>query len=59
MIAWLDKKVKKMDTLDVTLTKLSVAAAVLFIITVWPAAMDLVRFRVSTLRSDKLSMRSE
>lgn len=37
-----DKKVKKMDTMDVGLTKLSVAAAVLFIITIWPAAMDWV-----------------
>jgi hypothetical membrane protein len=37
-----DKKVKKMDTWDVALTKLSVAAFVLFLITIWPAAMDWV-----------------
>jgi uncharacterized membrane protein len=38
----LDKKVKKMDTWDVGLTKLSVAVAVLFIITIWSGAMDWV-----------------
>ena len=38
----LDKKVKKMDVHDVQLTKLSTAAFILFLITVWPAAMDLV-----------------
>jgi len=37
-----DKMVKKMDGMDVGLTKLSVAAAVLFILTIWPAAMDTV-----------------
>jgi len=37
-----DKMVKKMDGIDVGLTKLAVAAAVLFIITIWPAAMDAV-----------------
>jgi len=37
-----DKMVKKMDGVDIGLTKLSVAAAVLFIITIWPAAMTWV-----------------
>jgi len=37
------KKVKKMDAWDVALIKLSVAAIVLFIITIWPAAMNLVQ----------------
>ena len=39
---FMDKKVKKMDTFDVALVKLSVAAAVLFIITIWNPAMDWV-----------------
>lgn len=38
----LDKKVKKMDACDIQLTKFSVAAAVLFLITVWPALHNLV-----------------
>lgn len=38
----LDKKVKKMDVHDIQLTKLSTVAATLFIITVWPATMNLV-----------------
>lgn len=38
----LDKKVKKMDVHDIQLTKLSVAAAVLFLITIWPTFHDLV-----------------
>ena len=38
----LDKKVKKMDVHDIQLTKLSTAAAVLFLITVWPALRDLI-----------------
>ena len=38
----LDKKVKKMDVHDIQLTKLSTTAAVLFLITVWPALLDLV-----------------
>ncbi len=37
-----NEKVKKIDGLDVGLIKLSVAAIVLFIITIWPAAMDWV-----------------
>ncbi len=37
----LDKKVKKADVLDIGLIKLSVAAFVFFVITVWPAAMTL------------------
>jgi len=43
MISWLDKKVKKMDAWDVGLVKFSVAAIVLFIITIWPAAMTWVQ----------------
>jgi len=38
----LDKKVKKLDTWDIALTKLAVAAGVLFIIRIWPAAMTWV-----------------
>jgi len=38
----LEKKIKNMDCLDVSLVKLSVAAFVLFIITIWPAAMNWV-----------------
>ncbi len=37
-----DKMVKKMDALDIGLIKLAVVAAVLFILTIWPAAMDAV-----------------
>ena len=42
MIDWLNKKVKKMDAWDVGLVKLSIAAFVLFVITIWPAAMTWV-----------------
>ena len=42
MIEDLNKGVKKMDLWDVGLIKLSVAAGVLFLITIWPALMDLV-----------------
>jgi hypothetical protein len=38
----LDKKVEKLDTLDIALTKWSVATGVLFLITVWPALLELV-----------------
>ena len=38
----LDKKVKRMDIHDVQLTKLSTAAGILFLITVWPALHNLV-----------------
>jgi len=37
-----NEKVKKMDVWDVGLTKLSSMLAILFVITIWPAAMDLV-----------------
>ena len=37
-----DPKVKKMNYHDIQLTKISTAAFILFLITVWPAAMDLV-----------------
>jgi hypothetical protein len=42
MINWLNKRVKKMDAWDVGLVKLSVAAFVLFVITIWSAAMSWV-----------------
>tara|TARA_Y100000310_G_C20662204_1_gene805396 strand:- start:2071 stop:2280 length:210 start_codon:yes stop_codon:yes gene_type:complete len=42
MINELNKGVKKMDIWDIGLTKLSVALGVLFIITIWSAAMDWV-----------------
>jgi len=38
---FLGKKVKKMDEWDVGLIKLSVAAFILFVITIWPAALSL------------------
>jgi len=37
----LGKKIKKLDVADMALVKLAVAAFVLFLVTVWPAAMDL------------------
>jgi hypothetical protein len=37
-----DKKVKKLDIYDIKLIKLSSIAFILFLITVWPAAMNLV-----------------
>lgn len=39
---FLNKKIKNFDVWDVSLTKLSVAAFVLFVITIWPTAMDWV-----------------
>ena len=42
MIKDLNKKVKKLTVCDIGLTKLAVAAFVLFVITIWPAAMSLV-----------------
>tara|TARA_Y100000034_G_scaffold871_1_gene1097 strand:- start:491 stop:730 length:240 start_codon:yes stop_codon:yes gene_type:complete len=42
MIAWIKSRVKKMDVWDVGFTKWSTAAFILFLITIWPAAMDLV-----------------
>ena len=38
----LDKKVRKMDLHDVQLTKLSTVAAVLFLLAIWPALLDVV-----------------
>lgn len=38
---WKDK-IKKLDVFDISLIKLGSAAFVLFLITVWPAAMELV-----------------
>ena len=43
MIAWLNKRIKKMDVWDVGLIKWSVAAFILFLITIWPAAMTWVQ----------------
>jgi len=34
-----DKQVKKMDSWDIGLTKFSVVAFVLFVLTIWPAAL--------------------
>ena len=42
MIKEMNKSVKKMDVWDIALTKLAVAAGVLFVITIWPAAMGWV-----------------
>jgi len=42
MMAWLNKKLKKTDIWDVGLIKWSTAAFVLFVITIWPAAMTWV-----------------
>lgn len=38
----LNKKVKKLDVHDIQLTKLAVAASVLFILNIWPSAMNWV-----------------
>lgn len=38
----LEKKIKKLKMWDLALVKLSVAAFVLFLITIWPAAMSWV-----------------
>ena len=37
-----DKKIKNLDSLDMALTKLAVASFVLFILAIWPAAMNWV-----------------
>ena len=42
MASKIDKCMKKLDKNDVYLIKLSSAAFILFLITVWPAAMELV-----------------
>ena len=39
----LNKLVKKLDVMDIALTKLAVASFVLFLITAWPAAMTWVQ----------------
>ena len=39
---WWNKRIKKMDVWDVGLVKWSVAAVVLFIIGIWPAALNWV-----------------
>jgi len=38
-----DKKIKNLDTWDIGLTKLSVAAFVLWLLVLWPAAMNWVK----------------
>lgn len=38
-----EKKVKNLDIWDIGLTKLSVATFVLFILTIWPTAMNWVQ----------------
>ncbi len=43
MFEKLHKNVKKMDAWDIALIKLAVVAGVLFIITIWPAAMNWVQ----------------
>lgn len=43
MKKFFDKKIKKLDVWDVGLAKFAVAAATLFIITIWPAAMAWVK----------------
>ena len=37
-----EEKLRRMDVMDIGLIKLSVAAIVLFLITIWPALMKLV-----------------
>ena len=37
-----EERVRRLDVMDVSLIKLSVAAAVLFLVAVWPALMKLV-----------------
>jgi|TARA_Y100000310_G_C20350162_1_gene653945 hypothetical protein len=42
MISWLNARIKKIDVWDMGLIKWSTAAFVLFLITIWPAAMTWV-----------------
>jgi len=42
MMTWLKKRVKKMDVWDVALIKWATATFILFLITIWPAAMTWV-----------------
>ena len=37
-------EIKKMDSWDVVLSKLAAVAFILFLITIWPAAMNFVKF---------------
>lgn len=37
---WANKKVKKMDWIDIALTKLGVAAFILMLATFWPVLLD-------------------
>ena len=43
LIRWWGEKLRKLDIWDIGLIKGSVAAIVLFIITIWPAAMAWVQ----------------
>ena len=43
LIRWAEKKLRKLDAWDIGLIKGSVAVAVLFVITIWPAAMAWVQ----------------
>ena len=43
MIDWFKKRAKRIDFWDIGLIKWSVAATVLFIIAIWPAAMAWVK----------------
>jgi|TARA_B100002003_G_scaffold140637_1_gene130094 hypothetical protein len=38
----MNKRMKKLDIWDMALTKLTVLVGTLFILTIWPAAMDFV-----------------
>lgn len=42
MMKYWNKKIKNMDVWDVSLTKFSTAAFILFVITIWSAAMTWV-----------------
>ncbi len=38
-----EKQLKRIKLLDMALVKLAIAAIVLFVVTIWPAAMDWVK----------------
>lgn len=39
-VTWANKKIKKMDIWDISLTKLSVLFATLFLVSIWPVLAD-------------------
>ena len=41
-MSWIKNRIKKMDVWDIGLIKWSTAAFILFLITIWPAAMSWV-----------------